>query len=50
MKFGDVIFERGDGAFSGAIRLAQDFLPGKEREITHASIAVGEDARVLNII
>src|SRR5262249_19509578 len=41
MKFGDVVFEGGDGKFSGAIELAQRFLPGRDHGITHALIVVG---------
>lgn len=41
MQFGDVVFEGGKGVFSGAIRLAQYFLPGKDHRITHAMIVVG---------
>lgn len=33
MRFGDVVFEGGKSAFSGAIQLAQFFLSGKDRRI-----------------
>lgn len=42
MQFGDVVFEGGKGVFSGAISLAQYFLPGKDPAITHAMIVVGQ--------
>jgi hypothetical protein len=41
MNLGDVVFERGDDKFSGAIQLAQRFLPGEDRTITHALIVIG---------
>jgi hypothetical protein len=40
VRFGDILFEGGKDVFSGAIQLAQHFLPGKDTEITHALIAV----------
>ena len=44
MKFGDVVFEGSGGSkdiFSGAIELAQHFLPGEDPQITHALIVIG---------
>jgi hypothetical protein len=42
MNFGDVVFEGGKDVLSGAIQLAQYFLPGKDRRITHAMVVLGQ--------
>lgn len=46
MRFGDVVFEGGRDAISGAIKLSQLFLPGKDHRITHALIVVGRGLAV----